>query len=264
MFSLLKSAWEYRYFILSSVRNDLINQFARSKLGGLWTIINPLAMVAIYAFVLSAIVSAKLPGIDSQYAYAIYLTAGFLGWTLFNDMISRCLNLFVQNGNLMKKMVFPKVALPLITTGTAVINNLLLFLAIVIIFTFLGQMPSLHLLWLPFITLILVLFTLGIGLIAAVINVFVRDLSQLVPIVLQFLFWLTPIVYPISIIPEEYQSVVKSNPMYSLISAYHDVLVFQQTPNLGSLLIIGAVGTALLLIGLIMVRRASAEMVDAL
>ncbi|MGQ9426886.1 ABC transporter permease [Gilvimarinus sp. F26214L] len=264
MLALLRSAWAYRHFIVSSIRNDLVSQFARSKLGGLWMIINPLVMVAIYAFVLSAVLSAKLPGIDNKYAYAIYLTAGILGWNLFNDMITRCLNLFIQNGNLLKKMVLPKIALPLIATGTALINNLLLFGAIIGIFALLGHPPSWQMLWIPLITVVLVVFSLGIGLIVGVINVFIRDLGQLIPILLQFLFWFTPIVYPASIIPEHMRHYLLLNPMYPVVNAYHDVLAFRQAPDVGHLLMIGASGLVLLAVGLIIVRRASAEMVDVL
>ena len=77
------AVWSYRYFILSSIKTEFCSSFVRSKLGGLWMILNPLAQVLIYALVLTAVLKAKLPGIDSQYAYAIYLMAGMTGWNLF-------------------------------------------------------------------------------------------------------------------------------------------------------------------------------------
>ena len=105
-------------------------------------ILNPLSQVLIFAFVLSAVLSAKLPGIDNQYAYAIYLMAGTLGWSLFAEIVNRCLTLFIDNGNILKKLVFPKIALPLIVTGSALVNNTLLFVAILLIFGVLGHLPS--------------------------------------------------------------------------------------------------------------------------
>ena len=117
-----------RYFILSSIKTELRVKFIRSRLGGLWMILNPLAQVLIFAFVLSAVLSAKLPGIGNRYAYAIYLMAGILGWSLFAEIVNRCLTLFIDNGNILKKLVFPKIALPLIVTGSALVNNALLFL----------------------------------------------------------------------------------------------------------------------------------------
>lgn len=264
MLSLMRSCWEYRHFIISSIRNELVSQFVRSKLGGLWMVINPLVMVCIYAFVLSAVLSAKFDGIDNEYAYAIYLTSGIIGWTLFSDIITRCLNLFIDNGNLMKKMVLPKVALPMISTGTAVVNNLFLIVAGLGIFLILGHSLSMNLLWLPLITGILIAFAIGIGLIAGVINVFVRDIGQLIPITLQLMFWFTPIVYPASIIPEQFRPYLEMNPIHTLITAYHDVLAFQQSPDLSGLMTVAFAGIFLTLLGLFMVRRASAEMVDVL
>ena len=264
MNGLLKGVYQYRHFIASSIRNELVNQFARSRLGGLWLVIHPLVMVAIYAFVLSAVLSAKFDGIDNDYAYAIYLTSGILAWTLFNDTLSRCLNLFVGNGDLLKKMRVPKVTLPLIAAGTVLANNLLLFATIILIFAFLGHPPTLAVLWMPVITGVLVLFALGLGLVIGVLNVFFRDLSQLVPIVLQFLFWFTPIVYPIVIIPDNMRHLLMFNPMYPLVSAYHDVLAYQRSPDLLSLGVIGLSGGLLLILGLWLVRKANAEMVDLL
>ena len=102
-------------------------------------IIHPLAQVAIYALILSAVLASKLPGIDNQYAYAIYLTSGILAWTLFSEVISRCLMLFIEQGNLMKKMAFPRVSLPAIVTGSCLLNHFLLFVAIFAVFTLLGH-----------------------------------------------------------------------------------------------------------------------------
>lgn len=264
MKAMLSNAWQYRYFIASSIRNELVAQFVRSKLGGLWMVINPLVMVAIYAFVLSAVLSTKFSGIDNKYAYAIYLTSGILGWTLFNDVMTRCLNLFTENANLMKKMAVPKVALPLIVAGTCLVNNFMLFIVSMVVFWLLGYSPSVFMLWLPLLTLALTTFAMGIGLIVGTLNVFIRDFNQLVPIVLQFLFWFTPIVYPASIIPAELTQYLALNPMHAVVTAYHDVLAFQQMPNLSSVFCIFMLGLALLAVGLFLIRKSSSEMVDAL
>src|SRR3546814_8435240 len=119
--------WAYRQFIVSSVVNDLRTRFARSKLGALWMILQPLAMVAIYALVLSEVLGAKLPGIDNKFAYALYLVSGILCWSLFVDVVSRCLTVFVENESLLTKLVFPRACLPLIMLGSELVNNTLLF-----------------------------------------------------------------------------------------------------------------------------------------
>lgn len=264
MQGMLQGAWAYRYFILSSIRNDLTLRFARSKLGGVWMVIHPLIMVAIYAFILSAVLQAKLPGIDNRYAYAIYLTAGIMAWSLFTEIITRCLTLFIEYGDQMKKIVFPKVTLPLIVLGSCLVNNLFLFLASLGIFAVLGHYPSWELLWLPLLALITAMFALAIGLLAGSMNVFMRDIGQVVPIILQLAFWLTPIVYPLDIIPAGYVDWLVLNPMLSVVSAYHDVMAYQTSPDLLNLALVGSGAALLLAVALFVVRRATREMVDVL
>lgn len=262
---MFRSLWHYRHFVLSSIRNELISRFARSKLGGLWMIINPLSQVAIYALILSNVLAAKLPGVSNQYAYAIYLMAGLLAWTLFSEIIGRCLNLFIEQGNLMKKMSFPRITLPAIVVGSNLLNNILLFIAMLGIFAMLGHQFSVAMLWLMPLTLIVVVFALGIGLILGVMNVFLRDIGQLIPIIMQMLFWLTPIVYPVSIIPESYQHLLNLNPMYPITHAYQQILVYGAAPTLdGGLATTAIIALVLILLSLFLFRRASAEMVDVL
>ena len=261
---MFRDLYKYRNFIIQSVRNDLISRFSRSKLGGLWAILNPLSQVLIYALILSNVLAAKLPGVDSQYAYAIYLMAGLLGWTLFNEIVGRCLNIFIEHGNLIKKMSFPRVTLPAIAVGSCLINNLFLFISMLGIFALLGHQFNMAMLWLIPLTLVVIVFSLGIGLILGVMNVFLRDIGQVTPIILQMLFWFTPIVYPITIIPEAYRHWLNLNPMYPIIDAYQQILVYGNSPQWGGVLIILAVGIILSIVGLFMFRRSSAEMVDAL
>ncbi|HEY5308132.1 MAG TPA: ABC transporter permease, partial [Casimicrobiaceae bacterium] len=139
----LASAWRYRHFILSSIRAEIRARFIRSKLGGLWMIVHPLAQAAIFALVLSEIMSAKLPGMaNDRSAYALYLLSGLLGWSLFSELVNRCLTLFIDNGNLLKKIQFPRICLPIIVAGSALLNNVLLLLAIILVFAFFGRFPG--------------------------------------------------------------------------------------------------------------------------
>ncbi|MBA1275238.1 ABC transporter permease [Stutzerimonas azotifigens] len=264
MLALFKSLWAYRGFILSSIKNEFVARFARSRLGGLWMIINPLAQVAIYALILSNVLAARLPGIENKYAYALYLMAGILAWNLFSEIVGRSLNVFIEQGNLMKKMRFPRITLPVIVVGSCLLNNMLLLVALLIVFALLGHYPNAQMVWLLPLTLVIVALAVGVGLILGVINVFVRDVGQVVPIVLQILFWFTPIVYPINIIPDHLKGWIDANPLYPIVSAYHDVLVYARPPELASVLITAGVAIGLLLVGLFMFRRAAPEMVDAL
>jgi len=264
MFAMLRSLWSYRGFVVSSVRNEFAARFARSRLGGLWMIIHPLTQVAIYALILSNVLAAKLPGIENPYAYALYLMAGMLAWSLFAEVVGRCLTLFIDQGNLMKKMRFPRITLPVIVIGSSLFNNQLLFIAVLVVFALLGQLPSLQIFWLIPLTLVVVALATGLGLILGVLNVFVRDIGQVVPILLQIWFWFTPIVYPVGIIPEELKGMMDINPMYPIVSAYHRILVYGGVPDLQQIGMTTLVAFGLLLLGLFIFRRAAPEMVDAL
>ncbi|TXL66353.1 ABC transporter permease [Zeimonas arvi] len=264
MSALLLSLWRYRGFVLSSIRNEFVTRFARSRLGGLWMIIHPLAQVAIYALILSNVLAAKLPGIDNKYAYAIYLMAGMLAWNLFAEIVGRCVTLFIEQGNLMKKIVFPRIALPAIVVGSSVLNNGMLFVAMLGVFALLGHPPGIAILWLPLLAMVVVALALGLGLVLGVLNVFIRDIGQVVPIVLQVLFWFTPIVYPVNIIPEAYRHLLALNPMFPVVNAYQQAVVYGARPDLGGLGVIALFALGLLGLGLFLFRKASGEMVDAL
>lgn len=264
MKDMLRAVWAYRYFILSSIKNELRLRFIRSKLGVLWMIIHPLMQVLIFATILSEVLAAKLPGIDNKYAYALYLMAGTLCWSMFSETIGRSVSLFVDSGNLMKKMAFPRICLPLIAGGTMLVNNLLLLVAIFIVFAVLGHFPDAQAFWLPALMLLTLTFAMSIGLLLGVLNVFMRDIGQVVPVVLQALFWLTPIVYHIRILPDAAQRVFKLNPLFPLVSSYQNVLVFNKPPVWADLIWMIIATFALGLAALVVFRRASPELVDAL
>jgi len=265
MFKMFSDLWRYRFFIFSTIKTEFRAQFVRSSLGGLWMILQPLSQVLIFAFVLSTVMSAKLPGIDNnQYAYSIYLMSGILGWSLFNEILSRCVNLFVENANLLKKVAFPKITLVCIVVGRAIVNNMLLFLAMLVIFGFLGCWPGVNIIYLPLLSLINIMFALGLGLILGVFNVFIRDIGQVVPIALQMLFWLTPIVYVITIIPERYQAWVHFNPLQPIISGYQAIMLYDHALAWSGLMAVLALSAIMLIFALILFRKASPEMVDQL
>jgi lipopolysaccharide transport system permease protein len=261
---MIKSIWNYRNFIFSSIQTEFRLRFARSKLGALWMILHPLAQVLIYALILSQIMKAKLPGIDSQYAYPIYLMAGMLGWTLFSDVLSRSITVFIDNGNLLKKLAFPKLALPLITIGSAVINFTILFVVMFVVFGFLGHIPSHSIQWLPVLILITLGLAMGIGLFLGIINVFIRDIGHAMTIILQFWFWLTPVVYMPSIIPEKYHSLLMLNPMTGIIMGYQNILVYDKAPDLSLLIYPILIAVISLTMAVIIFKKASEEMADVL
>lgn len=258
-------AWRYRHFIISSIRAEFRARFIRSKLGALWMVIHPLAQAAIFAVVLAQIMATKLPGMaNDRFAYAIYLLSGLLAWSLFSEIVTRCLTVFIDNGNLMKKMLFPRITLPLIVAGSALLNNFLLLFAILGVFSLLGHFPGSQIAWAPLLMLVTLALGLGVGLLLGVFNVFTRDIGQMIPVVLQLGFWFTPIVYTPDILPTNLRFALALNPMATIVRSFQNVMLFDLPPDLFGLAWI-VILTALLLAGvLVLFRRASGEMVDVL
>lgn len=262
--SLVKAVWQYRYFIYTSVRADFNGRVSRSRLGLLWLVIAPLSQVLIYAFVLSSLMSQRLPNIDNRFSYSLYLLAGFLGWYLFTDIFNRCLTLFIDNANVLKKISFPRMALPFVVVISSTINNVIFFVIVAAVYLATGYGFSTSLVWLPVLFLLNILFATGLGLVCGVVNVFIRDVGQMCGVVIQFLFWLTPIVYTINILPPLFQKIVMLNPLFWIIDSYHRVLVYGTAPDYAALGALTLLSVALLSLALFLFRKSSSEMVDVL
>ena len=258
------AVWAYRFFIISSIKTEFRSRFVRSKFGGLWMVLHPLALVLIYALILSQIMTAKLPGVATQYAYPIYILAGMVGWTLFSEIFGRSLTVFIDNGNLIKKMAFPKLALPLITIGSAFVNFLLLFVMMFVVFGFLGHLPFHALHWLPLLVVLTIGLAVGMGLFFGILNVFIRDIGQVMNIVLQFWFWLTPIVYMMSIVPEKYHWLFMYNPMTGITMGYQNILLYDKSPDLSLLIYPSIFAFVFLVLAMIIFKKANEEMADVL
>jgi lipopolysaccharide transport system permease protein len=263
MSALIKAVLRYRGFIFSSVRNEYRSRLARSRFGVAWVVIHPLAQVLIFATILSNVLAARLDGVDNRYAYAMYLISGITCWALFSEIVQRCLTVFIDNASLLKRVQFPRICLPLIAIGIALVGNLALLATTLLIMPMLGFFPGVELLWLPVLVLLTVALATGFGLLLGTLNVFARDIGQVMTVVLQFWFWVTPIVYPINIVPEAFRATMAINPVVPLVGGYHDVMVFGRAPGEG-LLWVALVAGALLVLSWIAFRRASAEMVDVL
>lgn len=264
MNALLSGPWRYRHFIWTSIRNEFLSRIVGSRLGLVWIVLHPLSQVLMYALVLSAVISARLPGIDGKFGYAAFLTAGILAWSLFSEILTRCLNMYIDNANLLKKIVFPRICLPFIITGSSILNNLLLFVAIIAVFAAIGHIPGSAIVWLPLLVFLNVALAAGLGLLLGVINVFVRDVSQAVTVALQFGFWLTPIIYSPAIIPESYRHLLGLNPLYYIVTGYQNALIFNTAPSLRGLLVVAVLSAVLLICAFDLFRRAGPDMVDML
>jgi len=265
---MLLALWGYRGFILGSVKREFQAKYSNSLLGAAWTVINPLAMIVVYTVVFSQIMRAKLPdaagAANSQFAYSIYLCAGVLTWAFFSETVTRAQNVFLENANLIKKISFPRLCLPVIVVANASLNFAIIFGLFTLFLFISGSFPGLPYLAVFPVLLIQVLFAIGLGMTLGVLNVFFRDVGQLFGVVIQFWFWLTPVVYPINILPEFAQNLIRYNPMTSIIASYQRILVNGQWPIWESLWPATALGLLLCFWGMHLFRKHAGEMVDEL
>lgn len=262
----LTTIWKYRGFISGSIKRELQSKYSRSLLGGLWTIISPLSMILVYTVIFSAIMQARLPSPSFQRhgGYGIYLCAGILPWGLFAEIINRSTTMFIDNAEILKKLSFPRLSLPIIVLLNSLINFgtiFTLFLAYLIIS---GNFPGLCFTAVVPLTILLAAFAMGLGITMGIMNVFFRDVGQLSSIALQFWFWLTPIVYTLEILPDWAQKLVAINPIAAIISGYQKVIVTGSWPNWSSLMYPAVMSILLCHLGYRLFIDNSVDIVDEL
>lgn len=264
IFNISKTLWTYRSFILGNMKREFQSKYQNSLLGALWNVINPLAMIVVYTVIFAEIMRAKLPGVDSTYAYSIYLCAGVLTWGFFSEITSRSQNVFIENANILKKINFPRVCLPITIVCNAFVNFLIVFGLFTLFLIISGNFPGAVYLALIPVYIITILMAVGIGVTLGVLNVFFRDVGHFFGIFMQFWFWLTPIVYPVTIIPERYKALININPMSGIMFSCQNILVKHIAPVWSDLLPAIFVAIFFNLIGLYLYRRHVGEMVDEL
>lgn len=191
----------------------------------------------------------------------IYVQA-FLHGIFFSELISRLINIFVDNGNYLKKINFPRICLPIISIGVSFLNFLIIFSLYIVFLIITGNFPGFSIFYMIPLLIIQVIFSLGLGLTLGVLNVFFRDVGQFMIILIQFWFWFTPIIYLINILPEWARKWLALNPMTGLINGYQNIFVYHKTPEWSSLTLVSILAVIFTYIGYYLYRKHSGEMVD--
>jgi lipopolysaccharide transport system permease protein len=256
--------YRFRGFILGSVKREFSARYRNSMLGAAWLILQPLAQILVYTLIFANVMRTRLAGVDSTFGYSIFLCAGVLTWGLFAEIVSRSQNMFLDNANLLKKLSFPRIVLPVIVLLNACAGFFIIFGLFTVFLLLSGTFPGWAFAALAPVILVQLVFGLGLGINIGVLNVFFRDVGQFFGIALQFWFWLTPVVYPISTLPQWAQSMLRWNPMTSITLAYQGILVHGEIPDWQQLAPSLVIGLALCVLGLQLFRRRAGEMADEL
>lgn len=233
----------YREFLKSNVKKDIRGKYKGSFLGILWSFINPLLSVLVYAIVFPYIMRIKVEN------YLIYLITGIIPWTFFTSAINMGMTSVLINANMIKKVYFPRIILPISTVTSCLVNFLISCIIVLLFCIGSGIGVSIQILWLPIIVLIQYLMLLGFTFILSSIEMYMRDIEHIVNFILSMAFYVTPILYTPDIFPKKLSWVLKINPMAYLVNAYRSIFYYQENPNIIGLISVSIFSLILFLIG---------------
>lgn len=246
--------WQKRRVVLDLVKRDVKLRYLGSIFGGYWNFIHPLTMIAIFTAVFSQLMKVKLgpgSGADSGnfFSYTIYLCAALLPWNAFMEMVNRGTRVFQENAGLIKKVAFPMEILGPAVIGSAAITFLISFGIYMLVILGTGYGVSWAIVCIPLIFVIQTIFAAGLGMIFSILNVFFRDVEQVMGILFQLWFWLTPIVYFKEFVPERFRYFFYINPFYYITDLYHDVVFNKVWPHWPTLVGIASFSLLVFFIG---------------
>jgi lipopolysaccharide transport system permease protein len=228
--------WRDRRLILTLVKRDVLVRYRGSIMGILWSFFNPLLMLAIYTFFFSVVFKARWrPGNESRTEFALVLFAGLLVFNLFSECVNRAPGTVLTNVGYVKRVVFPLEILPLVTLGSALFHAGISTAVWLLFYMAVHGIPPATALLFPIVLLPFLLLLMGLSWLLASLGVYLRDVSHVIGIVTAALMFLSPLFYPISNLPQEFQAVWHLNPLASMIEQTRDVLIWGNGPGMGTL-----------------------------
>ncbi len=236
MINVFKNLYDYRELLKTSIKKEVRSKYKNSFLGVIWSFLNPLLQILVYCIIFSLIL------INKKEHYEIFLCCGIIPWSFFSAAINKAAFTFVENGNIIKKVYFPREIIP-ISVVTAEAINFLISTIIIVLFVTFGEIGlTKYIIFYPIILISQYLVILAIALLISSICVYFRDLQHFIGVILQLLFYAAPIVYSSDSIPKNYQWILKFNPMTYIINAYRDIFYIQKIPQIKSLLVLTIIG----------------------
>ena len=253
----LRELWAYRELLYFLTWRDIKIRYKQTVLGFAWAVLQPLFMMVVFSLFFGTL--AKLP--SEGIPYPLFSFAALLPWTLFASGMTRSSNSLVADANLIQKVYFPRLIMPLASVLAPLVDFLIAFVVLIAMMFYFGYTPGVTMFWLlPFILLELV-FALGVGLWLSAINVQYRDVGYTVPFLVQLGLFVSPVVYPSTMLPEQFQAVYGLNPMAGVIEGFRWALLGTEPPGY---LIAASTGIAVLILvtGIFYFRRRERAFAD--
>ncbi len=247
--NVFKNIYNYRELLKNNVKKEIRGRYKNSILGVFWTFLNPLLQLAVYAFIFPLILKT------TQEYYVIFVCIGLIPWTFFTASISQSAFTIIANGNIVKKVYFPREILPISIVTSAMVNFLISTLIIVAFCLGYGLGLTKYVIFFPIILIIQYILQMGIAFILSAFTVYFRDLEHFIQIILQVMFYATPVVYSRDTIPEAFRAIINLNPMTHIINAYRDIFYYQTLPNFKNLGVLFVISTIFCIVGYLIFRK---------
>ena len=249
MIGVFRNLYKYRELLKTNVKKEIRGKYKNSFLGVLWSFLNPLLQIVVYAVVFQVILK------NPQENYAIFLCCGLIPWTFFSATVTRSAFTMIENGNIIKKVYFPREILPISIVTSEAVNFMISTIIILGFVIFGGIGISKYIVFYPLVLLAQYLLLIGLSLIISSISVYVRDLQHLIGVVMQLLFYATPIVYSSETIPDNFKWILYLNPMTYIINGYRDIFYNQQMIDIIPTLCLIIISIVLCFIGYIIFNK---------
>lgn len=240
---------KYNQVLKQLIHQQITMRYRRTIFGFFWTLLNPLLNMAIISAVFSLVMRFQI------HEYAIFLFSAMIPWAIFSTSLSQSATALITNEQLFKKIFLPKQLFVLSAVISTIIDSILSTACLFVIALIIGAKLTTALLFLPLAFVLLGLFTLGLSLFLSIVTVYYRDIQYLVGVVLQALYFATPIIYPIDSIPEQYHSIFTWNPMYYFVKLFRDPIYSGVFPDRGTLLICGLSSVIVLILGVLFFNK---------
>lgn len=248
--SALQSFYKNRHLIWQMTKREVVGRYRGSFMGIVWSLLNPVFMLAIYTFVFSVIFKTKWgTGSDTKTEFAMILFAGLIVFNMFSETVTRSPSLILSNVNYVKKVVFPLEILPVVSILSSCFHCLVSIGVLILFRLIVGSGFSVTTLLFPVVIAPLLLFSLGVSWFLAALGVYLRDVSQTIGLAMTALMFVSPIFFPVTALPEKYRIFVYLNPLSFIIEQGREVLIFSHLPDWGGLSIYYVFGSVSALLG---------------
>jgi homopolymeric O-antigen transport system permease protein len=240
----LRKLWDYRELLYFLTWRDIKVRYKQTVLGAAWAIIQPFFTMVVFSIFFGKL--AKIPSDDVP--YPIFAYAALVPWTFFANGLNQSSNSLVDSANLIKKIYFPRLIIPISSVISGVVDFVLAFLVLIAMMTYFGILPTLNIFWLPLLLILAFITSLGTGLWLSALNVEYRDVRYTLPFLTQFWLLATPIAYPSSLLSEPWRTIYGINPMVGVVEGFRWALLGTGTAP-GLTIVVSSLAAVLLMVG---------------